>query len=265
MPNASPTAAWMSVESPPDRKNHMSKPTTAHTAELTNVLTDLQRQLRAKLKNSPPLHVVEIKNNFSQHPDFLQLLMRGIAGLDQSYVRLGSGPEVGDIIAFAATPEALSKSITTLVEITPTIFALIDKLRTPAKKIPGSRRGNPPPTQPNPDHQLAMVAPLVCTLAEIAKSNHPRARSLPKVITGPITYHPEGHLKFPGGKNISSDSTKPDLWEQIKTNLNQNQPTMRMLEIPVLQAAASTIKQMLTTLKPPPKPRRKKTTRTQKI
>jgi hypothetical protein len=233
----------------------MPNSTAAPTAELTSLLTDLQRQLRSIMKNTPPLHVVEIKNNFSQHPDFLQLLMRGIAGPNQAYIRLGAGPEIGDIIAFAPTPETLSKSITALRKITPTIFILIDKLRTPTKKSPRSRRVDPTPPQPSLDHQLAMVAPLICTLAEIAKSNHPRARSLPKMITGSIAYSPEGHLKFPTGNNLSSDSVNPVLWQQIQTNLNQNQPTIRMSEVPVLQAAASTIKQMLTTLKPvrPPK------------
>jgi hypothetical protein len=243
----------------------MPKPTKRHTAELTALLTDLRRQLRSRSKNSPPLYVVEIKTHFSRHPDFLQILMRGIAGPSQSYIHLGAGPEIGDIIAFAPTPEDLSKTLITLREITPTVFSLIEKLRTPAKKNPQRRRADPVSPQPTVDHQLAMVAPLICTLAEIAKSNYPRARSLPKIVAGPIIYHREGHLQFPTGEKIYSDAINPDLWQQIQTDLNQNQPTMRMLEAPVLQAAAGIIRQMLLALKPAPKPKRKKLPRSQKV
>jgi hypothetical protein len=228
----------------------MPKPTAIHATKLINLLTSLQRHLRLKIKKSPPLRVVEIKNDFSQHTDFLQLLMRGIAGPDQSYIRLGAGPEIGDIIAFAPTPEALGAGITALREIIPEIFALIEELRAPSKNNSRSRPADPMPNQLGPDHQLAMVGPLICTLAEIAKSNHPRARSLPKIITGPITYQPNGRLKFPTARSLTGDAVNPDLWNQIQTSLNHNPPAIRMLDKPVVESAAKIINQMLLSLTP---------------
>jgi hypothetical protein len=217
----------------------MSKTTAARTAELTGLLTDLQRQLRAKIRKSPPLFVVEIKNDFSPHPDFLQILMRGIAGPNRAYVRLGTGPEIGDIIAFGDNLESIDKSIATLREVTPAIFDLIDHLRKTRIEM-------------TPDHQLTMVAPLICTLVEIAKKNRPRARSLPKIIAGPVVYHTGGpaRLEFPTGNNLSRDTIHPEIWQQIHTDLNGKQPTMRLLEASVLQAAAIVAKQMLASIKP---------------
>ncbi|MGD0461679.1 MAG: hypothetical protein ABSB74_04240 [Tepidisphaeraceae bacterium] len=228
----------------------MAKRSAAYTAELLNLLTDLLRQLRARIRKSPPLFVVEIKNDFSPHPDFLQILMTGIAGPNRAYVRLGSGPEIGDIIAFADDLPAINKGIAALREVTPAIFKLIDLLRS-ANKSPRRRGGAASPVKMSPDQQLTMVAPLVCTLVEIAKKNHPRSRSLPKIIAGPIVYHPlgQGRLEFPTGTKLPRDMTNPELWQQIETNLNRNQPVMRLLEIPVLQAAASVAKQMRDSLK----------------
>ena len=221
----------------------MPKPTAAHTAELANLLTELQRQLRARIKKSPPLFVVEIKNDFSRHPDFLQLLMRGIAGPNRAYVRLGTGPEIGDIIAFADDLESINKTIAALREVTPAIFNLIDHLRNARSEM-------------TPDHQLTMVAPLICTLVEIAKNNHPNSKSLPNIITGTIVYHADGQarLEFPTGNNLPRETTNPELWQQIQTDLNRNQPAIRLLEIPVLQAAASVTKQMLDSIKVKKKP-----------
>jgi hypothetical protein len=235
----------------------MAKRSAAYTAELSNLLTDLLRQLRARIRKSPPLFVVEIKNDFSPHPDFLQILMTGIAGPNRAYVRLGAGPEIGDIIAFADDLPAINRSIAALREVTPAIFKLIDLLRS-RTKIPRRRRGAAPPIEMTPDHQLTMVAPLICTLTEIAKKNHPRSRSLPRIVTGPIVYRAEGQrrLEFPTGAKLPRDMTNPELWQQIETNLNRNQPVMRLLEIPVLQAAASVAKQMRDSIKATkPRPR----------
>jgi hypothetical protein len=228
----------------------MSKTTAARTTELMSLLTDLQRQLRAKIRKSSSLFVVEIKNDFSPHPDFLQILMRGIAGPNRAYVRLGSGPEIGDIIAFGDDLESINKSIATLREITPAIYNLIDHLRRTRMKM-------------TPDHQLTMVAPLICTLVEIAKKNHPRARFLPKIIAGPVVYHTDGpaRLEFPTGNNLARDTSHSEIWQQIHTDLNGKQPTVRLLEVSVLQAAAIVAKQMLASIKPKKGPPRLAATR----
>jgi hypothetical protein len=232
----------------------MSKTTAARTAELTGLLTDLQRQLRAKIRKSPPLFVVEIKNDFSPHPDFLQILMRGIAGPNRAYVRLGTGPEIGDIIAFGDNLESIDKSIATLREVTPAIFDLIDHLRKTRIEM-------------TPDHQLTMVAPLICTLVEIAKKNHPRARSLPKIIAGPVVYHTGGpaRLEFPTGNNLPRDTIHSEIWQQIHTDLNGKQPTVRLLEASVLQGATMVAKQMLASIKPKKRPPRLAATERERV
>lgn len=122
----------------------MAKRSAAYTAELSNLLSDLLRQLRCGIRKSPPLFVVEIKNDFSPLADFLQVLMTGIAGPNRAYVRLGAGPEIGDIIAFADDLPAINKGIAALREVTPAVFKLIDLLRSPAKAR-GAAVG-PPPT-----------------------------------------------------------------------------------------------------------------------
>ncbi|HEY1922594.1 MAG TPA: hypothetical protein VGG44_07485 [Tepidisphaeraceae bacterium] len=239
----------------------MPKQTAVDSAKLIDLLTNLQQELGAKTKDAPALRVVEIKNGFSDQPEFLQLLMLGIAGPGHSFIRIGAGPEIGDIIAFAPTPEDLSKGIIILREITPKVFTLIERLRPARKKRARPQRENPASIAQNLDHQLAMVGPMICTLAEITKSNHPRARSLPKIITGTIVFQPEGYLEFPTEICIAREATSSDLWQQIESKLNQNQPTIRMLENPLLESASRIVKQMLTALKPAASSRKKSRTR----